>query len=129
MIITKQKIHWKWKIQNRNIKSVMKSNRRPIRCMVMISVLRTGQVTAVNTAGWDLSPHSLLFTSRNSEITSYSGRQLIICRSRLYWVEIINFNLKIKNHQFFHQIPNMGRNFGQSVLGCWNMSFTKVNLD
>ena len=43
-----------------------------------------------------------------------TGR-LILCRSRhsqACWDEIINFNLKIKNHQFFHQIPNMGRNFG-----------------
>ena len=37
---------------------------------------------------------------------------LTICRSRRDWVETINFILKIKNHQFFHQIPNMGRNFG-----------------
>ena len=36
---------------------------------------------------------------------------LTICRSRRDWVETINFILKIKNHQFFHQIPNMDRNF------------------
>ena len=32
--------------------------------------------------------------------------------SPAYWDETINFTLEIKNHQFFHQIPNMGRNFG-----------------
>ena len=37
---------------------------------------------------------------------------LYVDHSQACWDQTINFNLKIKNHQFFHQIPNMGRNFG-----------------